>query len=221
MKGTDIKAILFDFDGTLATLNIDFHSMREEIMALIDSYTANSDGFGNLYVLEMIKAGREAIGHHHISEGKAFERRALALVRGIEMEAAKKGGLMEGIEVMLKGLREKGIRAGIVTRNCLDAVQEIFPDVHDYCDAVITREFTERVKPHPDHLRVALDSLDTLPGNAAMVGDHPMDMAAGKEVGTYAIGVLTGYSKEAALLAAGADMIIESSAIILDYIGQC
>jgi phosphoglycolate phosphatase len=213
-----ITTVLFDFDGTLATLNIDFSLMRKNILDLIGGYNISTDGYKNLYVLEMIEAGREIISRSRIIDGNDFEKRALTLVRNMEIEAAKRGELIEGIEAMMKGLRESGIKTGIVTRNCLDAVQTIFPDVHDYCGAVITRGFTERVKPHPDHIRVALSALDALPGDSAMVGDHPMDMAVGREVGTFNVGVLTGYSEEAPLIEAGADIVIRSAAAILDYI---
>jgi phosphoglycolate phosphatase len=214
----EITTILFDFDGTLATLNIDFVAMRENILALIGRYHISPDGYKNLYVLEMIEAGKERIARSHRGDGNDFERRALTLVRNIEIEAAKRGKLIEGIETMLKSLKERGTKTGIVTRNCIDAVQTIFPDVHNYCGAVITREFTEKVKPHPDHIRVALRALDALPVSSAMVGDHPMDMTVGKEVGTFNMGVLTGYSEEAPLFEAGADIVISSAATLLDYI---
>jgi phosphoglycolate phosphatase len=214
----EITTVLFDFDGTLATLNIDFASMRENILALICDYNISTERYKSLYVLEMIDAGREDIARSHRGDGDDFEKQALILVRNIEIEAAERGDLIEGVETMLKRLRDSGIKTGIVTRNCLDAVQTLFPDVRDYCDAVITREFTERVKPHPDHIRVALNALNALPGDSAMVGDHPMDMTVGKEVGTFNVGVLTGYSEVASLFEAGADIVITSATTLPDCI---
>jgi phosphoglycolate phosphatase len=214
----EITTILFDFDGTLATLNIDFTAMRKNILSLMGDYNIIPDGYKSLYVLEMIEAGKERIARSHSDDGDDFEKRAFALVRNIEIEAAERGELIEGIETMLERLREQGIMTGIVTRNCLDAVQTMFPDVHNYCGAIITREFTERVKPHPDHIRVALSALDALPVSAAMVGDHPMDMTMGTEVGTFNVGVLSGHSEEAPLLEAGADIVITSAATLLDHI---
>jgi len=112
---------------------------------------------------------------------------------------------------MLHELRRRHIKVGIVTRNCMDAIKQIFPDIDSFCDVVITREFSTKVKPHPDHLLTALDALDTDAEFAAMVGDHPMDITVGKDVGVYTIGVLTGHSEADTLLDAGADMIIEKA----------
>jgi phosphoglycolate phosphatase len=85
----------------------------------------------------------------------------------------------------------------------------IFPDIRDYCDAVVTRDDTVRVKPHPDHIRAVLRILNEEPARSAMVGDHPMDVVVGKEVGALSVGVLTGYSGIADLKSAGADLILE------------
>jgi hypothetical protein len=88
-------------------------------------------------------------------------------------------------------------------------------DIFDYCNTVITREMTVNVKPHPDHLFVALQLLDALPERSSMVGDHPMDIKIGKRAGTLTIGVLTGYSTSDELKSAGADIIMTKQQISL------
>jgi len=54
-----LKAILFDFDGTLAELNIDFLQMRRAVIDLMSNYCSLQDGMEDLYVLEMIEAGQK------------------------------------------------------------------------------------------------------------------------------------------------------------------
>ncbi len=126
--------------------------------------------------------------------------------------------LFPGVKEMFGVLRGRGIRTGILTRNCLDAVTVIFPDVHSYCDAVVTRDDTPRVKPDPEHIRVVLARLNVEPSLCAMVGDHPMDIAVAKKVGAFAVGVLTGYSSADELKGAGAEMILEEVAEITNFL---
>ncbi len=209
-----LKAVLFDFDGTLARLNIDFIQMRRAVLDLMGDYYKPSDGMKDLYVLEMIEAGRNLISENNPGRENEFFNRAHRLISDIETEGSKEGTLFTGTEDMLRELRRRRIKIGIVTRNCMDAIRQIFPDIDSCCDVVITREFTTRVKPHPDHLLTALDALKTAARSAAMVGDHPMDITAGKDVGAYTIGVLTGYSGVVPLREAGADLIIERAADI-------
>jgi len=220
MKRIDrhLKTVLFDFDGTLARLNIDFKEMRRSVLNLVSAYQAPTDGLGDLFVLEMIEAGADLIARHRPGHEKDFTEEAMEMIAAIEIEGAKSGELFEGVRDMLSALRERKIGTGIVTRNCCDAVRVVFPDIHSFCDAVVTREAVIRVKPHPDHILSALKILNSRPEEAAMVGDHPMDIRIGRDVGAYTIGVLTGYSQAGPLLEAGADLIIERASRLVHYL---
>ena len=210
-----ISAIIFDFDGTLAKLNINFPKMRDYVVDLIESYGVSMDGLRNLFVLEMIDAAKALVSQKHPGRENCFSKQAIDLIETIEMEAAKGGELIDGTQNMLNDLKKRNIKTGVVTRNCQLAVLEVFPDIRDYCDAVITREMIRNVKPHPEHLLTVLASLDAKPEFAFMVGDHPMDIKIGKRVGAFTVGVLSGYSSSDDLLTAGADVIIDKAADIV------
>ncbi len=212
----DVKAIIFDFDGTLAKLNIDFHLMRKTLIELIASYGVPVQK--NLLALEMIEAGRQWLLANDGDRICDYVEKTGRLIYDIEMEGARNGELLPGVREMLAELRSNGIEPGVLTRNCREAVLLMFPDIGDYCRAVVTREATPKFKPDPEHLRIALDCVEVLPRNAAMVGDHPIDIEVGKKLGTMTIGVLTGYYSREGLEEAGADMIIESAVRILEYI---
>ena len=49
-----IKAVIFDFDGTLAVLNIDFGSMRERIFDLVRSFGVREELIRQKHALEII-----------------------------------------------------------------------------------------------------------------------------------------------------------------------
>ena len=216
MKTTrPIHAVIFDFDGTLAKLNIDFPLMRRAVCDLIGSFAVPMDGFHNLYVLEMIEATQKLISETHPGEEESFIGQASALITEIEVEAAKKGELISGTRDMLIALQKRKIKAGVVTRNCQAALTTVFPDIFDHLNTVITREMTRNVKPHPEHLLLALQSLDVRPESSSMVGDHPMDIKIGKHAGALTIGVLSGYSTSDELIKAGADIILDKAADII------
>ena len=211
----NIQAVVFDFDGTLAKLNIEFPLMRKAILDLIGIYGIPINGLANMYVLETINAALGLILERNPGKEEDFLEQALGLVKAIEVEAAKKSELIDGTKDMLAELRRRNIKAGVVTRNCKAAVTTVFPDILNYCDSVITREMTRNVKPHPEHLTVALRSLGAAPESSFMVGDHPMDIKIGKDAGILTIGVLTGYSTSDELLEAGADFIVSKAADII------
>jgi len=65
-------------------------------------------------------------------------------------------------------------------------------------------------KPHPAMLRRALDEAGVRPAEAVMIGDTSYDMQMGKSAGVCAVGVGWGYHTSAELLAAGADLVVDS-----------
>lgn len=218
MKKLHLKAVVFDFDGTLAKLNIDFAAMRRDVLELLSRYGVSPDGLRDLFILEMIAAGEARVSRLRPEGGPEFASRACARIAEIEVQAARQGSLFNGVTEMLRALRARNIRTGVATRNCLAAVETLFPGIDDHVDAVITRERTPFVKPHPEHLIRMLKQLAVPPGQAAMVGDHPMDIQTGRDAGVRTIGVLTGYSQAEALDRAGADLLLQGAADILDVL---
>jgi phosphoglycolate phosphatase len=126
------------------------------------------------------------------------------------MAAAEKGRLIPGMEETLKKLRGWGIKVGIVTRNCDQAVRKVFPNIDVLCDVFVSRNSVRKVKPHPDHLTYVVESLKVSGDKAWMVGDHPTDIQAGRQAGMKTIGVLTGRTKREGFEMAGADYILEN-----------
>jgi phosphoglycolate phosphatase len=212
-----IKAIVFDFDGTLARLNIDFSVMRSSIRNLMTDFNIPSDEKTDLHILEMIDAGGLYLKEFRPVDAAVFRTMAYELVTEMEIEAADQGALLDGTRMLLAELAGRSIRTGVVTRNCRIAVLKVFPDIALHCQAFLTREDTPHVKPHPEHLRSALKALGVAPAEAIMVGDHPLDILLGRETGTYTVGVLTGHSGREDLRSANANMIIDKATDILNF----
>ena len=115
------------------------------------------------------------------------------------------------MEGALKSLREKGLKVGIVTRNCEEAVRKVFPHIKEYCDIFVSRDSIKKVKPHPEHLTWVMKALRVSGEEVVMVGDHPIDIQAGKRVGMRTVGVLTGRTKREEFEKAGADYILRDA----------
>jgi len=206
-----IKAVIFDFDGTLAVLNIDFSAMRERVFDLVRRSGINEEDLREKYLLEIIDEGYEMLWEKNPTGAETFYQESHDILHEVEMKAAGKGRLIPVAAGTLKGLREKGIKVGIITRNCEDAVRRVFPEIDDFCDIFVSRNSVKKVKPHPDHLTRVMDSLKVSGEEAMMVGDHIIDIQAGKRVGMKTIGVLTGRTKKEEFEKAGADYILRDA----------
>jgi len=221
VKGVDmdIQTVIFDYDGTLVWLNINFNHIRQDIEHRLSGYDINFGALKGLYILEMIDEATKRISKKRSYEGSEFYDKAHAIVVEHEVMAAKKGHIIPGVKPLLKKLRKRGIKVAIITRNCDRAVKIVFPDIENFSDVYLPRDYVNRVKPHPDHLVVALEKMGV--NNSAhclMVGDHIMDIEGGQQMGMKTAGVLTGKITRADFTEAGADYIVDDVTSIPDII---
>ena len=162
------------------------------------------------YLLEMIDEVYKLLWEKNPSNAETFYQKSHGILHEEEMRAAEKGRLIPGAEGSLERLREKGIKVGIITRNCEDAVRKVFPEIDDFCNIFVSRNSVKKVKPHPDHLTHVMKSLRISGEEGVMVGDHIIDIQAGKRVGMKTVGVLTGRTKREEFEKAGANYVLTS-----------
>jgi phosphoglycolate phosphatase len=214
---SQIEAFLFDFDGTLARLNIDFKALRGEILALAASFGLKDPRLPDPpYLLEVTQNLKEQLQGRKDLAAEAFYGQAMSLIDNREWEAASPENLFPFTRRVLMGLHEKGIKIAVLTRNSGKSVYRVFPDLDQTIDVFLPREKVLKPKPDPDHLLQAMKILKVPPQKAAMVGDHPIDILSGKEAGTLTIGVLSGRIQEPEMRAAGADLVLADIEAILD-----
>jgi pyrophosphatase PpaX len=109
----------------------------------------------------------------------------------------------DGVLQLLEDLKAEERRLGIVTakrRATVEVAFEHLPIRHLF-DVVVAGDETERLKPQPDPLLLALERLGAAPEGAAYVGDSPFDIAAAKAAGMAAIAVTWGRIHDADRLA--------------------
>jgi phosphoglycolate phosphatase len=215
-----IRAVVFDFDGTLAVLNIDFSEMREQVFELMRKYGVNEEKIEERYLLEIIDEVVQILSQKNTSTAETFYQEAHQILHEVELRAAEEGKLLPGVKAALKSLRDKGLKVGIVTRNCEEAVRKVVPDIEAFCDVFVPRDLIKRVKPHPEQLTSVLKALHVTGGETVMVGDHTIDIQAGKRVGMRTIGVLTGRVKKEEFEKAGADYVLKDASEVCRLIAR-
>jgi phosphoglycolate phosphatase len=214
------RAFLFDFDGTLAILTIDFGLMRRQVGRILERYGLEARQFDGLYVLEMVDAATARLAQRDGDRARRFYREAHAAIVALERAAAQQSGMLPGAVATLQWLRRQGFKVGVVTRNSAAAVRTICAGIDRLCDVFLPREAVRFAKPHPAHLRRALAVLQVGAHEAVMVGDGPLDVSAGKALGLTTVAVLSGGGRREALLASQPDLIVDSVADIIPRLPQ-
>jgi len=212
------QALLFDFDGTLSRLTIDFTRLRRKITALAEAFLGEEPEPSELPVLEWIDELATEISAFDDDLGRQFHTRGRLVIQATELDAARDAELFPFTRPMLATLRQGGVKTGILTRNSTAAVKSVFPDVTRCCDAFMAREDTPRVKPHPDHALALLARLGVAPGAALLVGDHPIDIETARRAGIYAAAVQSGHASREALAEANPDYLAQDCPALLDQL---
>ncbi len=187
----NVETALFDLDGTLVETNIDFSSMKREMISLAIDYNVFTEEMASLDILAIVDKTYQILeSRDDIDAAKSMHNEAMRRLERIELVHASNTEEIPFAKEALEILHRHGIAVGIVTRNCRKASVISMNAVGIKSDVLITREDTMKRKPHPDQLLIALNKLGKPLATSVMVGDHIMDIESGKAAGIKTIGLL-------------------------------
>jgi phosphoglycolate phosphatase len=211
-----VRGVIFDFDGTLTELTLDFQFMKAEIVRMARQYVPEETitALEGHFILEMIYEIEDRLEE----KGPRFRREAFERLRVLELDASRGKQVYPYTREVLAGIRGKGVKVGVITRSCLDVLTSVFPDIKEYVEGIVTREHIREVKPHPGHVYAISELLSIHPEEGMLAGDHPTDIEAGKAAGMRTVGLLTGRTTKRDFETAEATYILEDIRGILDLL---
>jgi len=122
-----------------------------------------------------------------------------------------------GMRAVLEALRVAEIKLGVVTSKKRPGCHLTLDDLgyREFFPVIVTEEDTERIKPAPDPLLLALQLLKSSPEEAVYVGDNPDDIIAAHAAGMSAVAVGWSLRLRSALLAHHPDAFIDAPSDLL------
>ncbi len=218
-----IQAICFDVDGTLSDTDDQFvHRLHSMLRPLYDSRLLSQRAVKNLsrwLVMAMESPGNlayAAVDRTRIDDVVLYP---LQERMGGKEKAHAPFWLIEGVAELLTGLAARYPLAVVTARDEAGtlAFLEQF-SLTERFGAVATARTCQYTKPFADPVLWAAAEMDVPPENCLMVGDTTVDMRAGKTAGAQTVGVLCGFGRKKELLRAGADLILPSTADLMDVL---
>jgi len=204
-----IKCVIFDFQDTLAQLIVDWKLVLSELSELyskyedLDEIVARHKTSPTNMIIETYDKMLEVFPKNKADQ---INRKASEIMERHEVDGVDKAILMPRVEEVLRYLKNKGLKIGVITCNSSKAVTKVMKKFHilKYVDVLFSRDSPGKMKPHPDHIVACLKTFYSKPEEAILVGDGKRDMEAAKKAGIYAIGIvpewdeltLQRYSKE-------------------------
>lgn len=210
--GEPIKAVIFDFDGTLSNSGDWFLTVVDHLAKRFN-FRHVDDG-----EVEMLrhKTTREVIGYLGISRWKL--PLIARYVRKLVAQNTHEIALFPGTGAMLEQLADSGIRMALVTSNAEANARAILGPVNAArfeFYAAGSSLFGKAPK-----FRKVLKQMRVRPHEVLSVGDETRDVDAAREVGMRTGAVLWGYAAEEALTALEPDVLFRSHQELLSFVAE-
>jgi HAD superfamily hydrolase (TIGR01509 family) len=207
---TSLRAVLFDWDGTL-----------------LNSYAADTRAYLAMFRAMGIAWGVRNLARHYSPNWYRVYRAArLPRTKWDEADriwsacyAKERPALLPGARAIIRILRRDFV-LGIVTSGNRRRVRQQLRDfeIADHFSACVCMEDSERKKPHPAPLQMALGRLRADPDECVYVGDSAEDIEMARRAGVRPIGVIGPFPTAAKIRAANPDVILRSIRELPSYI---
>jgi phosphoglycolate phosphatase-like HAD superfamily hydrolase len=217
-----IRGMIFDIDGTLVDTNpAHVLAWRRAFERL--GYNIPTDRIE----MEIGKGGDKLVPSILGEEAEA--RRGEALRRTQKEEFLAIAGrerfrIFSGVPLIFDALRNRGVRTALATSSDKKHLEATLAsaglDLTTMVDVVVTNSDADESKPAPDIVIAAMEKLELPASDCAMVGDTVYDAQACQSAGIVFLGVLSGGTSEAKLLAAGAIAVWRDVARLLQELDR-
>ena len=182
----NLKALLFDIDGTLISLTPAIKSIQDtckkfnyrilsekEIKQKIIS-TPLAESIQKLQGITKEEA-ENFYQEHHKNLSKNYKPLLLNNSKGV-----------------IDYFKKQGYKIGMVTTKRRKSAEEVIEKTNLTYDSLITSEDCNERKPSPSPILKACKELEAKPEETAVIGDHIYDIIAGKKAGCMTIAITTG-----------------------------
>lgn len=211
-----IKAILFDFDGTLADTNpLIIRTFKETFAKMLKEKTLTEEE-----ILACVGPTLEETGE------KYFPENPQAFVDGYRTLNDKYHddmiNIYPGIIQMMEALVAKGLKLAIVSSKRRDFVIRGMKcvDLYDYFDYIVAADDVMRHKPDPEPLLKAMNHFGLKPHECLMVGDNGHDIHGAKNADILGIAVGWAFKGAEYLRALNPDYLVETPMDIVGIVDE-
>jgi N-acetyl-D-muramate 6-phosphate phosphatase len=186
-----IKAVLFDFDGTLADTAPDLaaavNRMRQK-RSLAPLGTGAVRPYASMGARGLLRIGFGVTPEH--PDYAALRDEFLARYGEALCVETR---LFPGMAALLEALARRAIAWGIVTNKAMRFTERLVPQLGVAPACVVCGDSTAHLKPHPAPLLLAAERLGLEPRDCLYVGDDLRDVQAARAAGMRSAAVEWGY----------------------------
>lgn len=207
------RAIVFDLDGTLVDSRRDIVRACNQMLAHYRRQPLPEDvvaGFVGDGARALIVRALDASGSGGPGDSVDPDQAVEVFLDRYEDDPIGSTGLMPGAREALDALQRfpLALCTNKARRSTVPVLDQL--DLMRYFSEIVAGDDLQHNKPHPLPLQHIARALHVEPAALVMVGDGPQDVACGRAVGAYTVGVKGGVLPPERLLAAHPDCLLDT-----------
>lgn len=221
MPAKNIRAVLFDLDGTFADTAPDLIEALNKVLI-----AHGKDAKSHEELRPYVSHGGVAVvqaGFGFGPENPLFESYREAFLQAYRTDICRLTKPFPGIETLLLELEQRAIPWGIVTNKPASLTDPLMAELGlaDRAACIVSGDTTNHAKPHPEPILYACQLVGVAPQETLYVGDAERDIEAGRRAGTQTLVARFGYLAESDQPEMwGADGMVDRSSDILMWLEQ-
>jgi HAD superfamily hydrolase (TIGR01509 family) len=218
----DIRAVLFDLDGTLLDTDdmlVDQIAGKLRPLAFLDRLYARRQ-VARRAIMALETPINLAITMLSILR---VDKKALSWGKWLRAASGQRSPAgyvaVSGVVKLIQDLSKEYNLAIITTRDQQDTMSFVERFGLQNCFAtIVTRQDVRWLKPHREPILRAAEQLGYAPEQCIVVGDTTVDVQSGKKAGAMTVAVLCGFGERAELERLGPDLILDATPQLIEHL---
>ncbi|MBV7298166.1 HAD-IA family hydrolase [Enterovibrio paralichthyis] len=222
LTATEVKAVVFELDGTLVDTAADVRHAAEEMLTDLTLPSLHAK-----HVSDWMGDGTDKLIHRILSRkidgvvpDPVFRLGSALFLKAYQRRNHAKAALYPGVEACLRQLTRKKVPMVVVTNQATSLANELLTrlGIRSHFSLILGRDALQEPKPSPDGLLEAALLLHLNPEQLMVVGGSVNDVNAARAAGCGVVCVSHGYNYGVDIRHAAPDLVLESLAELPAYL---
>lgn len=202
-----VKAVVFDFDGTLCDTGV---GVKKSAKYALDAFGIKAPEWEELdfFIGPPLLVTFQERFNQSVTDAEKLVKKYRERYTNIGLYESE---FYNGIPQLIKDLKSQGFKLGIASSKPINYVEELLikADLQTYFDYISAVSFNADCESKQSILERCLNELGVEPNDAIMVGDRFYDMDGARGAGVDSVGVLWGFGSKFELIESGATYVVD------------
>ena len=202
-----VKAVVFDFDGTLCDTGV---GVKKSAKYALDAFGIKAPEWEELdfFIGPPLLVTFQERFNQSVTDAEKLVKKYRERYTNIGLYESE---FYNGIPQLIKDLKSQGFKLGIASSKPINYVEELLikADLQTYFDYISAVSFNADCESKQSILERCLSELGVEPNDAIMVGDRFYDMDGARGAGVDSVGVLWGFGSKFELIESGATYVVD------------